>query len=76
MTATAEFPYCGTIYQEPSRTPERKFGQTHAVVSAHLDKLSNLPALKMHIFDNIFSYPAEKIWRQLVRFDPVNTDKT
>ena len=39
--AIAEFAYCGLMYKDALRTLERKFGQPQAVVSAHLDKLSN-----------------------------------
>ena len=56
--AIAEFDYCGLMYKDPLRTLERKFGQPQAVVSAHLDKLSNFPPLKMHNSDNIINYPA------------------
>ena len=40
------------------KTLERKFGQPQAVVSAHLDKLSPFPPLKMHNSDNIINYSA------------------
>ena len=48
--AIAEFAYCGLMYKDALRTLERKFGQPQgqAVVSAHLDKLSNFPPPKMH----------------------------
>ena len=39
------FAYCGLMYKHALRTLERKFGQPQAVVSAHLDKLSNFPPL-------------------------------
>ena len=58
MIAIAEFPYCGLMYKDALRTLERKFGQPQAVVSAHLDKLSNFPRLKMHNSDNIINYSA------------------
>ena len=35
---------------------ERKFGQPHAIVGAHLDKLNNYPPLKMHNSENIVAY--------------------
>ena len=54
----AEFAYCGLMYKDALRTLERKFGQTQAVVSAHLDKLSSFPPLKMHNSDNIINYSA------------------
>ena len=56
--AIAEFAYCGTMYQEALKTLERKFGQPHAVVSAHLDKLSGFPLLKMHNSDNVIAFSA------------------
>ena len=52
-TAIAEFAYCGAMYKDALRTLERKFGQPQAVVSAHLDKLSSFPPLKMHNSDII-----------------------
>ena len=56
--AIAEFAYCGLMYKDSLRTLERKVGQPQAVVSAHLDKLSNFPPLKMHNSDNILNYSA------------------
>ena len=56
--AIAEFAYCGLMYKDALRTLEGKFGQPQAVVSAHLDKLSNFPPLKMHNSDNIINYSA------------------
>ena len=44
------------MYKVALRTLERKFGQPHAVVSAHLDKLNSFPPLKMHNSDNIINY--------------------
>ena len=55
-TAIAEFAYCGAMYKDALRTLERKFGQSQAVVSAHLDKLNSSPPLKMHNSDNIINY--------------------
>ena len=46
------------MYKDALRTLERKLGQPQAVVSAHLDKLSNFPPLKMHNSDNIINYSA------------------
>ena len=57
-TAIAEFAYCGTMYQNALKTPEQKFGQPHAVVSAHLDKLSGFPPLKMHNSENVIAFSA------------------
>ena len=56
--AIAEFAYCGLMYKDALRTLERKFGQLQAIVSAHLDKLSNFPSPKMHNSDNIINYSA------------------
>ena len=56
--AIAEFAYCGLMYKNALRTLERKFGQPQAVVSAHLDKLSNFLPLKTHNSDNIINYSA------------------
>ena len=56
--AIAGFAYCGLMYKDALRTLERKFGQPQAVVSAHLDKLSNFPPLKMHNSDNIINCSA------------------
>ena len=58
ITAIAEFAYCGVMYKDALKTLERKFGQPQAVVSAHLDKLSSFPPLKMHNSDNIINYSA------------------
>ena len=57
-TAIAEFAYCGVMYKDALKTLERKFGQPQAVVSAHLEKLSSFPPLKMHNSDNIINYSA------------------
>ena len=46
------------MYKDALKTLERKFGQPQAVVSAHLDKLSSFPPLKMHNSDNIINYSA------------------
>ena len=35
---------------------ERKLGQPHAVVGAHLDKLNNYPPLKMHKSENVIGF--------------------
>ena len=57
-TAIAEFAYCGTMYKEALKTLERKFGQPLTVVSAYLDKLANVPPVKMHNSESIISYAA------------------
>ena len=56
--AIAEFAYCGLTYKDTLSSLERKFGQPHAVVSVHLDNLSNFPPPKMHNSDNIINYSA------------------
>ena len=56
--AIAEFAYCGLMYRDALRTLELKFGQPQAALSAHLDKLSTFPPLKMHNRDNIINYSA------------------
>ena len=35
---------------------QRKFGQPHAIVGAHLDKLNTFPPLKMHNSENFISF--------------------
>ena len=55
-TVIADVAYCGTMYRDALRSLERKFGQPQTVVTAHLDKLSNFPPLKIHNSDNISSY--------------------
>ena len=57
-TATAEFAYCGALYKDALKTLERKFGQPQTVVSAYLDKLANVPSVKMHNSESIISYAA------------------
>ena len=57
-TATAEFAYRGVMYKDALKTLERKLGHPQAVVSAHLDKLSSFPPLKLHNSDNIIKYSA------------------
>ena len=56
--AIAEFAYCGLMDNDALRTLERKFSQPQAVISAHLDNLSNFPPLRMHNSDNIINYSA------------------
>ena len=46
------------MYKDALKTLERKFGQPQAVVSAHLDKLSSFPPLKMHNSDNTINNSA------------------
>ena len=57
-TPIAKFAYCGTMYQDALETLERKFGQPHAVVSAHLEKLSGLSPLKMPNSENVIDFSA------------------
>ena len=45
--AIAEFAYSGTFYSNALKVLEREFGQPQTIVAAHLEKLSNFPALKM-----------------------------
>ena len=46
------------MYKDALKTLERKFGQTQAAVSAHLDKLSSCPPLKMQNTDKIINSSA------------------
>ena len=46
------------MYKYALRTLERTFGQPHAVLSSHLDKLSNFQPLKMYNSHNIIIYSA------------------
>ena len=47
-TTIAEFSYSGVMYNDTLATLQRKFGQPHAIVGAHLDKLNTFPPLKTH----------------------------
>ena len=55
-SAIAESSYSGVLYKDALATLQRKFGQPHAVVGAHLDKLKNLPPLKMHNSENVIGF--------------------
>ena len=55
-TAIAEFSYSGVMYKDALSTLQRKFGQPHAIVGAHLDKLNTFPPLKMHNSENVISF--------------------
>ena len=55
-TAIAEFNYSGVMYEDALATLQRKFGKPHAIVGAHLDKLSTFPPLKMHSSENVISF--------------------
>ena len=52
----ADVAYCGAMYRDALRILERKFGQPQTVVTAHLDKRSSFPPLKIHNSDNKISY--------------------
>ena len=56
--AIAEFAYCGAMYKDALKTLERKFGQPQAVVTAYLEKLANVPPVKMLNSESIISYSA------------------
>ena len=56
--AIAEFAYGGAMYKDALKTLERKFGQPQAVVTSYLDKLANVPRVKMHNSESIISYSA------------------
>ena len=51
-----QFAYSVALYNDAMKVLERKFGQPHAIVGAHLDKLNNYPPLKMHNSENIIAY--------------------
>ena len=55
-SAIAEYSYSGVLYKDALATLQRKFGQPHAVVGAHLDKLSTFPPLKMHNSENVIGF--------------------
>ena len=55
-SAISEYSYSGVLYKDALATLQREFGQPHAVVGAHLYKLSNFPPLKMHNSENVFSF--------------------
>ena len=55
-TAIADFSYSDVIYKDALATLQRKFGQTHAIVGAHLDKLNTFLQLKMHNSENVISF--------------------
>ena len=57
-TAIAEVSNSGVMYKDALATLQRKFGQPHAIVGAHLDKLNTFPPLKMHNSENIISFSA------------------
>ena len=55
-SAIAEFAYSGRMYKDALKTLEIKFGQPKNVITAHLDKLSSFPQLRMHNSENIISF--------------------
>ena len=55
-SAIAEYSYNGVLCTDAFATLQIKFGQPHAVVAAHLDKLSNFPPLKMHNSENVIGF--------------------
>ena len=48
--------YSGALYRDALKALERKFGQPQAVVTAHLEKLSHYPAVKIHNSETIIIY--------------------
>ena len=44
------------MYKDALATSQRKFGQPHAFVCAHLDKLNTFPQLKMQNSENFISF--------------------
>ena len=55
-SAIAEYSYSGVLYKDALATLQRKFGQPHSVVRAHLDKLRNFPPLKIHNSENVIGF--------------------
>ena len=55
-SAIAEYSHSGVLYKDALATLQRNFGQPHALVGAHLDKLSNFPPLKMHNSENVINF--------------------
>ena len=55
-SAIAEFAYSGRMYKDALKTLERKLGQPQNVITAHLDKLSSFPQLRMHNSEKIISF--------------------
>ena len=45
-----------SLYKDALKTLERMFGQPQNVITAHLDKLSSFPQLRMHNSENIISF--------------------
>ena len=55
-TAIAEFSYSGVMYKDALATLQRKFGQPHAIVGTHLDKVNTFPQLRMHNSENVINF--------------------
>ena len=55
-TAIAELSYSGVMYEDALAILQRKFGQPHAFVGAHIDKLSIFPPLKIHNPEKVISF--------------------
>ncbi|XP_075256623.1 uncharacterized protein LOC142349095 [Convolutriloba macropyga] len=56
MKSIEQFAYSGALYNDAMKVLERKLGQPHAIVGAHLDKLNNYLQIKMHNSENIIAY--------------------
>ena len=54
--AIADFAYSGRMYRDALRVLERKYRQTQTVVSAHLEKLNDVPPVKMHNLESIINF--------------------
>ena len=52
----AHLAYCGTMYKEALEALQRKFGQPHSIVAAHLERLNNYPQVKMHNSEAIIAF--------------------
>ena len=64
----------GVLCKDALATLQKKFGQPHAVVAAHLDKLSNFPPLKMHNSENVFGF-SSTISGLVAVFKPLSFDE-
>ena len=73
-SAIAEYSYNGVLCKDALATLQKKFGQPHAVVAAHLDKLSNFPPLKMHNSEKVFGF-SSTISGLLAVFKPLSFDE-
>ena len=50
------FAYSGALYRDALKALERKFRQPQAVATAHLEKLCNYPAVKIHNSESIINF--------------------